>query len=638
MFGPMAGQFWGGYMQEGDRIERRRLDFSKAFNEFRRDNPYATIDDLQGQINSIYGGQNFLYGAPSRPVLDSIAQQNQTRLQERQSVQQIEQLQRQANLQKSVLDTVRSIVPNARNDAEALDTARNMFGNNQLVQGMITPEMITGIRTEAQRNFINDPRNREAAIGALRGNRDLSEAFPGIPSHMLQGLQDMARSEVTRQDDDRRRNQRVLSMQEMDIALKSGQREFNPNTGFQDLDAEVSRSFAERRRTTDGQLVNTEADELSKDQAIQSQLLAGQRDEVRAMMSRRLQTRIGRPPTDDEVTAGMDRVIAGARQLQASSIATTRTALDGQAANMAKAEFEQRQGGGSALMQTDAQRNALFGSQATPRNANVARVVQALHERYAFSGQEIQAIAAWSKTSAGQALLGAQPTEVTITQALREQFPDLLSRGDRAQQEVTRRTELRRQAGVDIPQTRVEDFLRETTTNVTAGGERATGALRSELDKIGQMAPDKALERLTMIERQTRAQSDAFDAQLRQRLQTQQTWRDPSGRSLTGQDIDPLVQQNLQNRTTLLALIEDARRGVAARAGAQGTRDMSTQPGAGPNNAQPGDAFRINQQRRTDAMTNAIPLLEQQRLEAVRSGDMETALVLERLIARQQRQ
>jgi hypothetical protein len=607
MFGPMAGQFWGGYMQEGDRIERRRLDFSRAFNEFRRDNPHATLDDLQGQINSIYGGRNFLYGAPSNEVLQSISAQNQQRLAERNAMQQIEMAQRQAQTQRSVFDTAREIARMAPDAATAQQSFNEMFGNNPVASRIVSPDMMAGLHSRAGLEFASDPRNRELAIQVLRSGRTLKEIFPDQPSHMIQGLEQAARGEITRQDEDRRRQLRSTASQEMDLALRSGARTFNAQTGFADLDGELNNRFTEQVRTRDGQLLNQEADELSKDQAVQSQLLAGQRDEVRAMLARRIEGRIGRAPTDAEVTTAIDRVISGARMQQSSQMATARTALDANAQAAFKSEFETRRDLGGSVIGNERQRAALFGTDTA--GVTAGNLIQQLHERYAFSAEEIQAMGRYLRTSEGKAAITANPTENTIMGALRQQFPTILNRGDRATQERRRIEDVRRAAGLDLAQpTRVEDFVATTLANTSRSRERSVSQLQGELEKIQSFTPDVALGRLSNLQREAVLGVERFEQELSRRLQTQNVWRDPSGRNMTQEDATQLLNEARQTQAQLLALIEDARRAAQARAAQQGR--APGQPGQ--QQRQPGFMERWNsetaRQRQQRSAGGAEPL------------------------------
>ena len=72
-FSAMAGGFRKS--MEDDRATRK--DVANTFAQFRKDNPFATLQDMQDQINILSGGRNFLRaGLPSTAVLSGIAQSN----------------------------------------------------------------------------------------------------------------------------------------------------------------------------------------------------------------------------------------------------------------------------------------------------------------------------------------------------------------------------------------------------------------------------------------------------------------------------------------------------------------------------------------------------------------------------------
>ena len=73
-FSAMAGGFRKS--MEDDRATRK--DIADTFAQFRKDNPFATLQDMQDQINILSGGRNFLRaGLPSTSVLQNIATSNE---------------------------------------------------------------------------------------------------------------------------------------------------------------------------------------------------------------------------------------------------------------------------------------------------------------------------------------------------------------------------------------------------------------------------------------------------------------------------------------------------------------------------------------------------------------------------------
>jgi len=76
--------FQKGMQAEGDRQRRLRSENAKAFEEFRKSNPYATLADLQGKIDSLSDGSNYLRGGlASDTLLNTIAGENKRALEQR---------------------------------------------------------------------------------------------------------------------------------------------------------------------------------------------------------------------------------------------------------------------------------------------------------------------------------------------------------------------------------------------------------------------------------------------------------------------------------------------------------------------------------------------------------------------------
>ena len=68
------GQAW---QKRGDELRRQRLEIADAFQQFKKNNPYASLEEFQDYIDDISGGSNYLRGgAPSSWVLEGIAKTN----------------------------------------------------------------------------------------------------------------------------------------------------------------------------------------------------------------------------------------------------------------------------------------------------------------------------------------------------------------------------------------------------------------------------------------------------------------------------------------------------------------------------------------------------------------------------------
>lgn len=69
--------FGQGFNAQRDTNQRKRVEVAKAFEEFKRNNPYATVQDYQQYIDGMAGGSNYLRGGmPSGEVLENLATNN----------------------------------------------------------------------------------------------------------------------------------------------------------------------------------------------------------------------------------------------------------------------------------------------------------------------------------------------------------------------------------------------------------------------------------------------------------------------------------------------------------------------------------------------------------------------------------
>tara|TARA_B100000085_G_scaffold154870_1_gene140682 strand:- start:2186 stop:4123 length:1938 start_codon:yes stop_codon:yes gene_type:complete len=70
-------QWYSGWEEREKYNTRQRRDFAKAFETFKKDNPYATFKDYQDYIDQMAGGSNYIRGgAPSQDVLRNMASEN----------------------------------------------------------------------------------------------------------------------------------------------------------------------------------------------------------------------------------------------------------------------------------------------------------------------------------------------------------------------------------------------------------------------------------------------------------------------------------------------------------------------------------------------------------------------------------
>ena len=77
MFGMFSIDAAEGFMERRDKLDTRRSDIARRFNEYRKANPYATALDLQNYADSLVGSDFFLRpGNATGDALQNIAKQN----------------------------------------------------------------------------------------------------------------------------------------------------------------------------------------------------------------------------------------------------------------------------------------------------------------------------------------------------------------------------------------------------------------------------------------------------------------------------------------------------------------------------------------------------------------------------------
>ena len=80
-----GGYAYEGYRDRTDELETKRLDVAKAYEDFKKNNPYATAAELQSAINQIAGPNPYLRaGGGTRQTIDEIARRNKEALMEQQ--------------------------------------------------------------------------------------------------------------------------------------------------------------------------------------------------------------------------------------------------------------------------------------------------------------------------------------------------------------------------------------------------------------------------------------------------------------------------------------------------------------------------------------------------------------------------
>ena len=226
---------WAGFGAELPKAyennRRRRLDTLNAFNEFKKNNPYATGTEFQQFIDTAAGNSNYLRGGlPGQEILDAIEKENAKNREIRdmtRATNTIEQLGKIEGVYGSQLDqAVLGMKPDAsEDDYNAAYTAfintlpegpaREAYGNKA------QPRFNQGYRSNLVTGQIRD--NLPDALTFMKSSAgsdvtaaDLGQYF-GLPSDVAEGL-------FTRTNELYSQEQQQLQQQNYDAAVSSGLR------------------------------------------------------------------------------------------------------------------------------------------------------------------------------------------------------------------------------------------------------------------------------------------------------------------------------------------------------------------------------------------------------------------------------
>jgi hypothetical protein len=203
--------FGQGFNEQRETNQRKRVEVAKAFEEFKRNNPYATVQDYQQYIDGIAGGSNYLRGGmPSGEVLESLAKRNLEQKQLDDLNNHLSLLQNQAQTQGALQAQIDNAVLNSDGDfGGAADT---------FLQGLPGIESNNALKTSIMGNF-NQPyyddlirqrviKNMPSAIQYLEAAEDPTAITDqeiadnlGVSLDIAKGLRTGAMTRYTRAQD-----------------------------------------------------------------------------------------------------------------------------------------------------------------------------------------------------------------------------------------------------------------------------------------------------------------------------------------------------------------------------------------------------------------------------------------------------
>jgi len=273
-----------GFTEQREKRNRQRRELAQAFQEFQRANPEATVQDFQMFIDSMAGsglGSNYVRGgAPSLPILQSLAEQGAARKAQRLQEQASANFRRRAenlstleamadravlgmdgeNFDAAYEDFVSSLGPYGQGIIKGMNL-RNRFTpqNRELLQGRRLMESMPQIE-----NYLNMINYELGEVDAETMGR-----FFGLPASEMTMFVDAAKKKVMLKQQEWRQTNNAYLMQVARDAAASGDKsavkkaittvlagtqfgdQFIKDFDFTPYEAEADRVLTERERASE---------------------------------------------------------------------------------------------------------------------------------------------------------------------------------------------------------------------------------------------------------------------------------------------------------------------------------------------------------------------------------------------------
>jgi len=225
--------FSEGFREQGEKNFRKRQELAQAFEEFKRNNPYATYDEYQAFIDQRVGGglgSNYLRGGvPGSDVLRQLAEDNAERRRTEEARARVSDLRDRASLVGDMQGRVDSFLLGM--DGNDFDGAYSNFidqfgeGADDLFQGMNLRNYFTPTYRDqliGQKLIDMTPRISQylTATGGRVEDTGAFARYLGIPEGQIQPFLDVASQEYDRRVADWtiQNNDRVISTINREVA------------------------------------------------------------------------------------------------------------------------------------------------------------------------------------------------------------------------------------------------------------------------------------------------------------------------------------------------------------------------------------------------------------------------------------
>jgi hypothetical protein len=220
MVGFLGGGFAQGMMDERERLSGERLRVARAFDDFKRNNPYATLQEFQSFADQVSGGDSYLRGRfPTDEVMQRLADDNQRRRALDEADRQAQVLDREVRVDESLQRAFRENVRNSGDPMRSLEETLNAFARDPASREVLRGRMMARIGDPSAyvRRIQADDINEALPniVRAVNSGIDISEAVQHLPQGVRDQVAQRARQQVERERSESARRTRQEDAQRM---------------------------------------------------------------------------------------------------------------------------------------------------------------------------------------------------------------------------------------------------------------------------------------------------------------------------------------------------------------------------------------------------------------------------------------
>lgn len=202
--GIFSGSFAQGMAEERNRLAGERLRVAQAFDQFRRNNPHATLQEFQGFADQVSGGDSYLRGRfPSDEVMSRLAQENAQRKAMDDAERQAGVLQRELQVDRALEESFRRRALTSGDVTRSLEETIAAFGRDPASREALRSRLSANIgdpgRYLERLQFEETERVMPNILSALRQGIDLTPFVQNLPESIRRQVTSRAQDIVRRE-------------------------------------------------------------------------------------------------------------------------------------------------------------------------------------------------------------------------------------------------------------------------------------------------------------------------------------------------------------------------------------------------------------------------------------------------------